>query len=1024
MKQLQNKLLLIIWVVSTINILQASVSKKVTTSRGSLNLETNKPSTNIVRRELDPTVTSQLTTKNLAIHDASYSALKQKLAPAKTSSILSTTAQETTSIKSQPSSAGTTNETMSIASQSARNALKKNSSKLKLTTQEAAVIEPQLTLTPEAPTLKRNNSSLSIGTKETTLPLETAAPITSPENQLFIGPKLPTKLQRLSSSQSVVTAEKSFADVGINPEMIEHGVTLKDFINKFSERSQKKYDAIPEKLRTEMETAYVTELIKTEATGRAGGNVLGYNQIPLEKIKLQEPWQMEHPSTNLAKINAGLETLAKLYKNNANFHDKYIPETQTQFMAQPASEALAMLQKTFPHAPKKLLQAIELEFRLENNNRYQKKYLIFDDITQPIKTQAKEITENQQWSQETNSEGNYVSKPTNLQKLYNAAQAIEAVKVKAIQDKQALENPSIRSILEAAPRKMLTDGLQATVLQAGTNILSGAQNTLLLNSGDILQSIADIVAPKNQSSNSATVKTSPELPKNFNAPLIIKKAVEATPKITFQNSSFATYLNFKLKSAAIGLKQSPQKLKTLVRKTINTVCDALLLNKETRSNLQAKGAQEVDIIIKDKKSWFYATGQERSSKFNIWMESLVTSLNSARKKSNPSDIQVMQTDPYSQDPLTPKLNLTYDKKTQTLTGVSVNYDGRTYKIDLTGLKPNEQGEFIIETQLYKKPTAVSMWDSMIHNKTITNTIKSLKKAPVKDTPNVPTNDIMNTAEKLLLVDPKVSDGSLTIKFNKNDNTLTVTTQKSGESISAAPSKEGTITSSKIYKTDSKSGTTEVTQKIELKGSVAVDLFAPEIFIEFNPTLQGKDAVTKVTILHENQLVKVGGTPEHPIYAQTKIEIDPKNNPNEIMYNEDTGTYSITTSRIKENAPKVEGLKKKILSKFSDAKSKEAVARILDSFEQKAQNMSAEAYNSAVNNLDTGYVPVLIKNGVDKALGAEVFKDFQTFLKAPIPAEISKIAIELNPTHHVAATRVIKEMSNQTFEKAEISYPFD
>lgn len=908
------------------------------------------------------------------------------------------------------------------------------------------VIPEQKQLVDQKPTLKKSVSTLSTTAQETA---SMTSQSSSPTASLTISSRSRTTSDPVeftaNTTSKIETPEKTIrlAQKSTNPETEYFLKTkaameapLEKYTAQLNSEVAKQYSPIPTDLRAEMETFYTIEFINNYATGRLGGEILGYNKVPVEAISLPVERNVAHPN-NLQKINAGFEALAESHKKNPLLYKNYDPKTKTIFMAESAEIALAKLRTQFSHAPEKLLQAMEIEFRLAHNNRYQKKYIFFDDITKPIETKAADIIKDPEWPTEKNSEGYLIVEPSNFQKLYAAAKAMETIAVKIKADKKAAENPSYATILSSLPREAFTKGVQAALSNAATKV-----------------AIKYVKAAVPE----AQPKQPLVYPENFETPMLNIKKPEKPTKPSFSTLGFTGYLANRLKASAQAVQKSPKELTIFVRKTINTIADILFLTKAQRTALQEQGKKEVDIIIKDKESWFYKTGKERDTKLNLWLESLVTKFNTYFGKSNPTDMRIIQIDADSTNPLTPKITLNYNTKTNELISAFVEYKNYKYQVDTKNINfDTTTGVYEITTPLYITPKKLST-QTKFYNFLIKDTVidpllqetSAGQGAASVTSGSAKNNTTSTTAESgaqtylkdQLLAKPNPSEGTLNIKFNKDMSMVKtkVTTKgtvipntKNNEAIptNATPQKAGQIISTKIYNTDSKTKEVKILQNIQLTGPTT-DIFASTINIKLNPALTGKEAIEMITIEFTNKMVKKNNSdPNNPVYAVSEIKIDPRDinfDPSEIKFDKTTETLTITTTRLRENAPKTPGLKDAILSMIKNETLQKAAEpaneilqkaaeQALETVENHLSNLSTQAYRDMINNADTSYVPALLRN-----MSPEIYNAVRKFILEPIPTAIDKTIIELNIPNNLIATRTIKEMSDRTVEKAEIVYP--
>ncbi|MBP6869336.1 hypothetical protein KBC04_00410 [Candidatus Babeliales bacterium] len=262
---------------------------------------------------------------------------------------------------------------------------------------------------------------------------------------------------------------------------------------------KKEFPSVPARLRELFTQPLSIEFIDVYAHGYTGGSLLGYNKVAVESVALPHDWKDIRPS-NLQKISAGLEALQNIYKKTPQLDRLYLEGHKDTFMTEPIEKYIDALQERFPHAPQELIEIYVKEFLRENTNRYHRKgitSLFAIDPHNPITTSPADVIKNPEWPQETNSQGDFVGRPSELQKLYLSLQALDYIGIKAS------ASPSFTSTLLSAPRIAYSQGIGAAASNvtnhpAVKKFVNDTAEQILLTGSDALVAPAKPVDPTAQ----------------------------------------------------------------------------------------------------------------------------------------------------------------------------------------------------------------------------------------------------------------------------------------------------------------------------------------------------------------------------------------------------------------------------------------------------------------------------------------------------------------------------------------------
>ncbi len=777
-------------------------------------------------------------------------------------------------------------------------------------------------------------------------------------------------------------------------------------------------------------------------------NYRSYNDHPStpEYIDIS---QLNLADTSTIKNSAIHSSTGTILKSNAQFDPSapanYGPDYKNEFMSLPAKFYTKALQKKFPDASPEDISEYTNLYLKKNSGHYEQKgvwtsIFLQNDLTKPISIKPSDIVIDP---------GMPANSP--LQKLYNKISGKPIINDFDMQtDTPYLDaiNAHITNLTTqiipyiSAPdnaARQIGDMLHETISSAPKKAFNSAMRNIALSTTtpvdpkapsifepETLTVFADVAMHhgiqaakgtlKSISSTLGTSDVSVETkgyPATFENPMLSKTDSLQAQKSTIETSTVSGYLTHVLQKSAQAIRNSPQKVATFAQQMVNAMSSTLGYSKPEAADLQTKVTKQIDLLVKNKQSWFYKDAGF-SSNFNKFIRSIVTNFNTLRGKSNPENIQVIQIDPESNYSFTPKIQLNYD--TQGIQNKAlqsqIEYEGYVYNVNPGDIKFDEKLKiYTITTKLYTQPNPLTIWDSMVHNKTVNNTVRSLKQSLSGKIIN---HENIDAAGKSLIVNPYNEEGDLAITFDPHSGSINTTTKTQGQIIpnqeshninsSTAPAKTGTIVSTKNYKKPSPdSNDFNAKQEITLDGPTT-DIFAPTINVTYDPNSINKQNLPSIQIHHTNR--------------QTGKISDITINPEEITLDESTGFFTINTTRLNEEQLKTgfAEYKTQILAKFQDEKLKAQAEQALHTLEPLLKDVPAAAFKNIIHNLDKNYVPAMLKN-----IAPETYQQVIDFILEPIPTAIEKVTIEFNPRTNQIATRVIKTMSEGPAHKSEIMY---
>ena len=529
--------------------------------------------------------------------------------------------------------------------------------------------------------------------------------------------------------------------------------------------------------------------------------------------------------------------------------------------------------------------------------------------------------------------------------------------------------------VQTAKKELLTTGIQK-----GTEAVVGLLKPETLAAKQKLAKTQTELAAKQQKAKleelkNQTLLTNTDAFSTTNQPSVATK------------ETVASYLTSTLQASAKAVRNSPDKLGAFVENTINAFSRALGLSPKETIKLQQNAKKEVT-IIKKSNSWFYKTDDAAFNQtFNTWMKSLVTKLNDKFGKSNPTELEIIQIDHESTDPLTPKISIVKNNADPNKTAATVEYNGNSYEVDASAITINAQGDCIITTDLYPEGNKETLWNSLFYKPTVKNIGESLQSSRAGRQVEGVVPGLIKKGVDSLQPNP-TSDGKLTITIDANNNISTSIDKPGIDQISQQPS--GTITSIKKYT----SGDSAVqSQTIELTGPDS----QPTVKIDYDLTSQNPAQAIKSATLQQKDL------------KAAPIAIEPKS----ITF--ENGIYKMTVDDFQQPQPTIETIKQQIVDAMPDYLQSSSKT-ILDAFHEK----SIREFESFIDNLGS---KDFVTNGLQK-LGFDQTETIQAIQKAALqakPTGTNTMIIEINPSTNQIATRVIKNMSDGTLEKSDQSY---
>ncbi|MBV8660833.1 MAG: hypothetical protein JO129_01650 [Candidatus Dependentiae bacterium] len=567
-------------------------------------------------------------------------------------------------------------------------------------------------------------------------------------------------------------------------------------------------------------------------------------------------------------------------------------------------------------------------------------------------------------------------------------------------DYEAIMNKMTESILEEVDPTLF--GVFDTLFQFGMNLVGQASSSTVSAISNIasnqynkaaepfIKEIEDLVDAWNQKKakeeTASPIKTETKNEPNAVPGTIYtnesKTASEPSPETepAIATSDITSYFSNSFKSAAQAIRNSPQALKNFINNVTSTISLVCGLSKGDAAKLQAQGEKEINAIIADKSSWFYADDSQFNNKFYAWIISFIAKLYTLVGKGDPRYTKIIQLEAQSKNPLTPQITLNYNKNSSELDSILVSYNGNSYSI-----KPPfdliNNVYIIKDIPLLNKPKALSA-KGAVYNYTaeelIINPLMEQTAAGQALGPQV--HEQVKGA--FLIPKGQTSDGVMTIKFDKATNKVTTQIEKNINQSKVVTTKEYDLTNS-----------TKGKETISIASPQSADIYAPAIDIVSNPSGGIKN------LLGNLESVKITHT--DPI-SKKSFSFDATSK--DIKFDQKTGIYIIDcivpNDKAVEEPQSILGLSPELSKRL-----KALVPKI-----------TAIAYESGIENLENLYIPATLKN-----LNPVMYKFVKAFLLEAIPTQIERVTVQYNPATNVITTDTIKRMSDNKTDSTQRIY---